>query len=140
MRAHWNGRSQKPRHGRNGGPFQYKTRSGMIGGERREQLAVTLLLLLGNGDGDAHAAPRFDAFDEAIHFDGLFEAEARREAGAYPKRVKGFDEHAIGADIARAAADESRAPFDLEFGVKRIARRPAALKPSRIVPVAHRPR
>ena len=97
------------------------------------------MLVFRDYDGNAHTEAWFDAFDEAIDSDGLFEPEARGETCAYPERIRRLNEHPVGADIARAPADERRAPFDLEVGVKCIAWRPAALQPSRMVRVAHRP-
>src|SRR5271167_5001844 len=62
----------------------------------------------------------------------------RRKSCTNPQRIHGFDEHAIRADVACAGAQDCRTPLDLEVGAKRVARRPASIRPpGRLVPTAH---
>jgi hypothetical protein len=111
--------------------------SGAFGGDLGEEVLESFALLFGDYHGDAHAEAGFDAFDEAIDFDGHFDADVGGEACADPERVGRFNEHAVGADITSAGAKNGGAPFDLEIGAVVIARSPAALQPSRMVPTGH---
>ena len=70
-----------------------------------EEFLVDVALLFGDGDADAHAEAGFDAFDEAIDFDAAFVADVGGETCADPERVGGFDEHAVGADVTSAGAE-----------------------------------
>src|SRR5215469_9636462 len=64
--------------------------------------------------------------------------QARREAGADPEGIGHFDKHAIRTDVARVAAENGGAPFDLEASTKLVARRPAAFEaPGWLIPTAH---
>ena len=62
--------------------FQYKTRlrarSGKSGTASEKSAIALLVRLFGDGDDDAHAPAGLDAFDEAIHFDGLIEYRVGR--------------------------------------------------------------
>lgn len=62
----------------------------------------------------------------------------RRKSRANPQWIGRFDEHSIRTDVARAGAQNCRTPFDLEVGAKRVACRPASIRPpGRLVPTAH---
>ncbi len=61
-----------------------------------------MALLFGDGDADAHSATGFDAFYETVDFYAAFVSDVGSETGADPERVGGFDEHAVGTDVARA--------------------------------------
>src|SRR5260370_8364894 len=86
----------------------------------------------------SHALAGLDALHGAIHLHGPVKCQARGEAGSYPQGVRGFDEHAIRANVARLPAQDCRPPLNLELGAKGIARRPAALQtPRRMLPSGH---
>jgi len=142
-RGAWRARGEGKLRGRGGftsGGFAASGGLGLRGGERGDQILVTLVvLLLADSDGDGHSAAGLDTLDAAIHFYGMIESEVRGETGADPERVGGLDEHAVGADVARFSAKNGGAPFDFEVGAKGITRRPAALvAPGRMLPTGHR--
>jgi len=65
-----------------------------------DELLVGFLLLIGEGDRDAHAAPGFDALDEADDLDRMVQLKTCGKSRSHPERIDGLDKHAVGADIA----------------------------------------
>src|SRR5260370_8356441 len=81
---------------------------------------------------------RLHALHKTIEFHGEIESQPRGEAGAHPERIDRFDKHSAGADVACASTKHRRAPFDLEVGTERVARRLSAFESSSgIIPNAH---
>jgi hypothetical protein len=106
-------------------------------GDLGEEVLKSLAVFLRHYYGNAHTQAGFDPFDEAIHFDGSVGADMCREARTDPKRVAGFDEHAVGTDITCSGAEDGGAPFDLEIGTVVVALSPASLQSSWMVATAH---
>jgi hypothetical protein len=77
-----------------------------FGGDVGEEVLEAVAVLVGDCYGDAHTQAGLDAFDEAVDLYGHFDADACGEAGADPERVSGLYKHSVGADIARAGAEE----------------------------------
>src|SRR5207244_12839797 len=96
-----------------------------------DELVVGFLLLVGERDRNAHAAPGFDALHKAHNFHGTVQLQTCRKTRANPERIDGFDEHTIGTDIASACSEHRCAPFDVEDGATLVALRTAAYAPSR---------
>ncbi len=108
-------------------PSGLRLRSGKPGNE----LEISFLLLFGERNRNAHAAAWFDAFYRTDNFDRMVQHQVCCEASADPKRIDGFDEHAIRTDVAGASAKHCRAPFDIEAGAEVVTRRPSAFEPAR---------
>jgi hypothetical protein len=108
-------------------PSGLRLRSGKPGNE----LQISLLLLLGERNGNAHAPTWFDSFYKTDNFDRMIQHQVGCEAGADPQRIDGLDEHAIRTDVAGACAKPCRAPFDIEAGAEVVTRRPPAFEPAR---------
>src|SRR5260221_7877284 len=103
-----------------------------------DQLMVGFLLLFGERNRNSHATSRFHTFYRTVYPDGAIEMQVGGKARANPKRIDGFDEHAVGAYVASAGLQHRRAPFDIEVEPAIVPRCPASVHATgRIVVVAH---
>src|SRR5271163_2874986 len=99
-------------------------------GNLGEQFLIALLRVgLGKVYADAHTAPRFHAFHKAIELHWFVELQASGKSCTDPKRIRGFDEHSAGADVARTASQNRGAPLNVEFGAKCETRGASAFAP-----------
>src|SRR6266852_7023840 len=91
-----------------------------------------------DGNSDSHTLARFDSLHRTIHLHRTIERQSCDEAGPDPKRIRGFNEHAVRADVSRFPAQDCGAPFNLKLGAKGITRRPAAFQAPRwMLPSGH---